>query len=400
MNTRKKYQELLAHLPKKEHTVLIGARQTGKSTLLKQLNEHLQAEGECTVFLNLERKDILLELDQHPENLLKYLPQNPAQRVYALIDEVQYLQDPTNFLKLLYDEHKDRIKIIATGSSAFYIDRQFKDSLAGRKKIIELQTLDFEEFLEFKQLQSLKQELLRLRSGEIQKSLLGPTLWVALEEYLTYGGYPAVVLEPQINNKIERLQELRDSFVKRDVIEAGISDESKFFRLFQLLSSQSGNLLNVNELSNTLRMTHAATEQFLYVMQKCFHINLVRPFYQNLRKELVKMPKVYFSDLGLRNVLINYFEGLDRRNDKGALLENYIYRRLTEQYSKDQIKFWRTADGNEVDFVVEETAFNGKAIEVKFNATDVSQSKYKKFMEAYPKFPLAFYAWGNENVFL
>ena len=142
MIVRKKYQDLVAHLPKREYTILIGARQTGKSTLLKQIAGFLQASAETVVVLNLERKDILLDLDEQPENLFKYLPQNGKTRVFALIDEIQYLSDPSNFLKLLYDEHADRLKIVATGSSAFYIDRQFKDSLAGRKKIFELQTLD------------------------------------------------------------------------------------------------------------------------------------------------------------------------------------------------------------------------------------------------------------------
>lgn len=112
------------------------------------------------------------------------------------------------------------------------------------------------------------------------------------------------------------------------------------------------------------------------------------------------MPKVYFNDLGLRNVLINYFAPLEQRADKGALLENYAYRRISEQYPKDQIKFWRTADGNEVDFVVEETAFGGKAIEVKFNPTEANSNKYKKFTEAYPHFPLQFYAWREHNLLL
>jgi uncharacterized protein len=393
MLERKKLQDLIAHLPKREFTVLIGPRQTGKSTLLNQLAEFLKISGETVVVLNLERKDILLDLNQHPENLFKYLPQAIEQRVFVLIDEIQYLIDATNFLKLLFDEHADQLKIVATGSSAFYIDRQFKDSLAGRKKIFELPTLDFEEFLMFTQQEEALGELLRLRSGEIQKSVMGPQLWIGLEEYITYGGYPAVVLETQPDIKIERLQELRDAFVKRDILEAGVTDETRFYRLMVLLASQTGNLLNINELANTLRLTHNATDQFLYVLQKCFHINLVKPFFQNLRKELVKMPKVYFNDLGLRNVLINYFAPFEQRADKGALLENYVFIKLKEKFPAEQIKFWRTADGNEVDFVLEESAFAGKAIEVKFSPTEANPKKYKKFKEAYPQFPLQFYSW-------
>ncbi|MEQ1747356.1 MAG: ATP-binding protein [Saprospiraceae bacterium] len=395
---RKKYHELLAHLPKRELTVLIGARQTGKSTLLKQLAEALTASGETVVSLNLERRDVLLDLNQSPEHIFKYLPAGSNRRSVALIDEVQYLDDPTNFLKLLYDEHADRLKIVATGSSAFYIDRQFKDSLAGRKKIFELQTLDFEEFLLFRGQDTELLELQRLRSGEVEKSVAEPRLWAALETYLTYGGYPAVVLENETRHKVERLHDLKDSFVKRDILESGVTDETKFYRLMMLLAAQIGNLVNTNELANTLQITHATTDHFLYVLQKCFHLGLVRPFYQNLRKELVKMPKAYFLDLGLRNVLVNYFAPLEQRPDKGALLENYAFRRLTERYAQDQIKFWRTADGNEVDFVVEETAFGGRAIEAKFSPAEAKPNKYRKFTEAYPQFPLEFWAWGDRGL--
>jgi uncharacterized protein len=394
MIRRKIYADLIAHLSFKEYTVLIGARQTGKSTLLRQVADFLQHDEKQVVVLNLERREVLQDLDQHPENVFKYLPK-PAvgARIFVLIDEVQYLQDPTHFIKLLYDEYATTLKLVVTGSSAFYIDQQFRDSLAGRKKIFELPTLDFEEFLLFGAKNDQLTALHQLRHEAVATSTLLPLLWVSMEEYLTYGGYPAVVLEPNLTYKIERLQELRDAFVKRDMLEAGITDETKFFRMMTVLASQSGNLLNISELSNTLRMTNATTEHFIYVLQKCFHVGLVRPFYQNLRKELVKMPKIYFGDLGMRNALVNYFAPLEQRTDKGQLLENYVYRRLTELYSRDQVKFWRTADGNEVDFVVEETAFGGRAIEVKFNPEEAKPNKYKKFVEAYPQFPLQFASW-------
>lgn len=399
MITRSLYPDLLNHVPEKECTILIGARQTGKSTLLKQLQDAFLQKGEMVVLVNLERKDILLELNQSPENILRYFPIKGT-RNYLLIDEVQYLQDPTNFLKLLYDEHAPNLKIIATGSSAFYIDRNFKDSLAGRKKIFELPTLNFEEFLLFKNQETLLSEYQSLKKGTKQKSTSEQQLWTALDEYINYGGYPTVVLEPKINNKIERLQEIRDSFVKRDILEAGITDETKFFRLMILLASQIGNLVNTNELANTLKITHPATENYLYVLRKCFHIELVKPFFSNVRKELVKMPKVYFNDLGLRNVLVNYFSPIEQRADKGALLENYVYRTLSDQLNRDKIKFWRTADGNEVDFVLEQSSKKGKAIEVKFSEAEANPKKYKKFMELYPNYPVQFFSWRGEKFFV
>ena len=392
--------KLLDHLPAKEATVLIGARQTGKSTLLRQIREHLEEQGETVQLFNLERKELLIDLDAHPEHVFKYLPNTTPGRAFVLLDEVQYLKDPTHFLKLLYDEYRERIKLVVTGSSAFYIDEKFKDSLAGRKRIFELKTLDFEEYLLFSNAHDELAALQKLRSNAISASLLEQRLWAHLENYLTYGGYPAVVLEPNIEAKQERLAELRDSFVKRDMLESGIGDESKFYKLFMLLAAQTGSLLNVSELSNTLQISHHHLTQYLHTLQKCFHISLVRPFSGNLRKELSKMPKVYFNDLGLRNALVNYFTGLETRPDKGLLLENYVYRRLSERYPAVQIKYWRTADGNEVDFVIEENAYTGRAIEVKFNRTQFKPGKYTRFETAYPAYPLEIWAWRGRELLL
>ena len=398
MKRRKKHTIISNHISKREFTILIGARQIGKSTLLKQLFEELKQNGEAVFFLNLDRKDILEELNQNPENLLKICPLQSDKKIIVFIDEIQYLDDATNFLKLLFDEYSTQLKIVATGSSAFYIDRQFNDSLVGRKKIFQMGTLDFEEFLLFKGRNDLVEEVLKLKNKKKVKSIQENVLWGYMDEFMNYGGYPAVVLENDIAQKIELLKDIRDSFIKRDILESGITDETKFYRMLMLLASQSGNLLNVNEISNTLRITNATVENYLYVLQKCFHISVVKPFYKNLRKELTKMPKVYLNDLGLRNVLINYFSPLEQRADKGMVLENLSYRLLSERFDHDQIKYWRTADGNEVDFVVETSYLKGFAVEVKFNEQEIKPSKYNKFTQNYPDFPLEFWWWKKMDL--
>lgn len=398
MVQRKKQTLIAEHLSKKEFTILIGARQIGKSTLLKQLFADLNQKGETVYFLNLDRKEILDELNESPENLFKICPLQPDKKIIVFIDEIQYLDDATTFIKLLFDEYSNRLKIVATGSSAFYIDKQFNDSLVGRKKIFQMGTLDFEEFLLFKGRNDLVEEVLKLKNKKKVKSIQENVLWGYMDEFMNYGGYPAVVLENDIAQKIELLKDIRDSFIKRDILESGITDETKFYRMLMLLASQSGNLLNVNEISNTLRITNATVENYLYVLQKCFHISVVKPFYKNLRKELTKMPKVYLNDLGLRNALINYFSPLEQRADKGMVLENLSFRLLSERFDQDQIKYWRTADGNEVDFVVETSYLKGFAVEVKFNEQDVKPNKYNKFTQNYPDFPLEFWWWKKMDL--
>lgn len=399
MVQRKKITEIIKHAYKKEFTILIGARQIGKSTLLKQVYEELKNNNESVYFINLERNDILNELNISPENLFKICPLEKDKRIFVFIDEIQYLQNATNFLKLMFDEYATQVKIIATGSSAFYIDKQFKDSLVGRKKIFQMGTLSFEEFLLFKNEAVLVQEVIQLRENKKTKSIQEALLWNYMDEFLNYGGYPAVVLENDISEKIEILKEIRDSYIKRDVLESGVVDQDKFYKMLLLLASQSGEQLNVSEISNTLRISNATVENYIYILQKCFHISLVKPFYNNLRKELTKMPKVYLNDLGLRNILINYFSPIAQRADKGELLENHCFRILAETYGADIVKYWRTTDGNEVDFVIETSYSNGIAIEVKFNENEANEKKYQKFIQNYPNYPLEFW-WWNKNVLL
>jgi len=311
----------------------------------------------------------------------------------ALVDEIQYLDDPSNFLKLLYDEHSEQIKIVASGSSGFYMDNQFKDSLAGRKKLFQLNTCSFDEYLLLSDKSQLLEEKGRLIKNPDYKSTLIDYLRIEWETYMIYGGYPAIITEPDKQEKIIRLKEIRDSFVKRDILESGIINESAFYNLFRILAGQTGSLVNVNELSSILRIKNETVENYLTVMQKCFHIVLIKPFFRNLRKELVKMPKVFLLDTGLRNCLLNNYQSLSVRNDKGELWENTVFRILTDKYGSDAIHYWRTSAGNEVDFVLSDID-KPKAIEVKYDKNQLKINKYKIFKEAYQDIPLH-YIWLN-----
>ncbi|WP_194775154.1 ATP-binding protein [Pararhodonellum marinum] len=385
---RKLYNKLLQHLPKKEFTILTGARQTGKSTLLNDLRLHCQRRGIPEVFINLENKTFLAELNTNPLNLLSYLPTQEKKTV-VFLDEIQYLSDPSNFLKLIYDDFQDKIKIIASGSSAFYIDTKFKDSLAGRKRIFNLMTCDFEDYLMLQNKEELWKEVVRIKEQPLAKSLKLDLLRLEWEAYMIYGGYPAVITESSIPEKAEMLKEIRDSFIKRDIVESGVQNEAVFYRLFQILASQTRQLVNVNELSNTLKSRNETIQNYLEIMEKCFHVTLVRPFYANLRKELVKMPKVYLLDAGLRNSLLNNFAPINQRVDKGELWEQAVFRILADQFGMDGIRFWRTADSKEIDFVLPYEN-PPMAFEAKFDESLAKIKKYRLFMDTYPEFNFQF----------
>lgn len=396
---RKLFENLLDHLKKDEATLLIGARQTGKSTLLRDLEGEIKKEKIPTVFLNLENKDLLAELNFSPLNLLAFAP-NPKEKTIFFLDEIQYLDDPSNFIKLLFDDHRAQVKLVASGSSAFYLDQKFKDSLVGRKRIFRLNTCDFEEFLLLQQKDDLWEEVLKIKKISGFKSIKSTFLKTELEKFFIFGGYPAVARESNDAEKRLVLKEIRDSFIKRDILESGIKNELVFFNLFKILAEQTGQLININELSNTLRVRAETIQNYLRVMQTCFHIETVRPFYHNLRKELMKMPKVYFMDTGLRNCLLNNYQPFSQRLDRGELWENAIFRALADKYEPEEIRFWRTADGKEVDFVIPEIN-SPLALEAKFDEQLLKPTKYKLFRETYPEIDFQcanFLPWSEDVI--
>lgn len=397
MYRRKILDVLYDHMDKNQVTVITGARQTGKTTIIEHLAERLQSEDKPVHLFTLEDPVLLNALNEHPDHIFRFIKET-SQRIYIFVDEIQYLNNPSNFLKYIFDKYKNKLKLVVTGSSAFYIDRKFKDSLAGRKKIFELYTLDFEEFLVFKNQESLIEELAEIRRRGDYISPVRNLILPLFDEYLTYGGYPAVVKEDSNAGKLSVLQEIFSSYLKRDITESGVQNPDKFYSLIAILAHQTGSLLNINELANTLQISVTAVDNYIYILRKCYHIQLVKPFYSNIRKELTKMPKFYFNDNGFRNVIINQFDHIPLRPDRGILAENYTFIRLRQIYGSDMLRFWRTAAGNEVDFIIPENKTKGKAIEVKFNISEFRPSKYKLFQNAYPGFNLSCKAYmGNNN---
>lgn len=357
-----------------EILIFIGARQAGKTTILKQIKADLEAQGGNCHFLNLEDPEYLELLNKNPKNIFKIFSFDLEKKNFVFIDEIQYLKDPSNFLKYIYDEYNGKIKLIVSGSSAFYIDKKFKDSLAGRKKIFNVFTLSFREFLRFKNEQELSQKDFMSLSLEEENKIN-----LYFREFMIYGGYPRVVLSSS-EEKEEILKDIAYSYIKKDIYEANIKQDESFYKLFKILSNQIGNLVNSSELAGTLDVSKTAINNYLYVMQKSFHLVLTRPFFKNARKEITKMPKVFFMDLGLRNFFAGNFSPFETRNDKGAILENAAFRQLIEKYDKEDIKFWRTTSQKEIDFVVQ----GNLAFEVKINPVKTKKENYKSFLENYP----------------
>jgi len=402
---RNTHQKVSDHIVKPEYTIITGARQTGKTSLIRQLFDEFKQTNETSFFLTFENREILSAINEHPENLFRYAirPKDPfsgssvGKPVLIFIDEIQYADDPSNFLKYLYDTFQGNLKIVATGSSAFYLDSNFDDSLAGRKRLFTLRTLSFDEYLRFKNLENLGKELSFLRQQSDYISAAKIELLEHFNEYLVFGGYPKVCLEPDSNEKVELLKDLKNSFLKRDIDEAGVDNPESFYQLFTLLSAQVGNLLNKNELSNTLKIDNKTVDRYISILQKSFHISLIRPFSTNLRKELTKMPKVFFHDLGMRNVMINRFFDFNQREDRGQMLENYVFNRLSELYDPDDLRFWRTQDKKEMDFVITTSFGQGLAFEVKMDCPLKLPGSVAAFQENYPTYAFEMLTYNFEN---
>jgi len=378
------FKEIKKHLNQKRITLLLGARQVGKTTLVRQLFEDLSKKGEFVFMLSLEDKDILRELNKNPKNIFQLIPPLSDRRLYLLIDEIQYLSDPSNFLKYHFDHYQDKIKFVVTGSSSFYIDRKFKDSLAGRKRIFELPTLNLAEVFHFKG----RDELIPLLNSGNIPLVYKDEIRNIFYEYLIYGGYPEVVLEKNLIEKKLILKELWEAYAKKDAVEAFLSKPESYSHLLKLLAGRIGSLLNINSLASDIYLDNKTIEKYLWVMRKSFHIHYLLPFYKNIASELRKMPKLYFADLGLRNSLLNNFTPIGLREDKGELIENYVYLLLYNQFTQDNIRYWRTQKKQEVDFIVQNDIGTLSAYEVKYNRESFKESKYHFFRDSYPDIPL------------
>jgi len=363
---RKITKEVKKWLFEKEIIILNGPRQVGKTTLLEILKGELAKAGvsEKTIFyLNLEELKILEALNQDPENILKYVI-NPKEKNYFFLDEIQYLDNPSNFLKHLYDKYAGRIKIIATGSSSLELKAKLQDSLAGRKVSFLVNPLTFEEFLNFKNFPDIsyfkKEEIPEDIKSEFDKEL---------DEYLIYGGMPAVVLQRDKKLKRKMLEEYVSAYVNKDIRVIGkIESIARFNALVKILSSQIGNLLNISELSNAAKISRRNTEKYLDLLEYTFVLDKISPFKKNVRKQVIKMPKIYFFDMGVRNAILGNFLELESRQDGGRLFENFVFLELKNQ-RKNKIFFYRSVNKAEIDFVIEEEA---KIILI--------ESKYKKLV--------------------
>lgn len=373
---REKFAEVKKFLEIPEVVVLHGARQVGKTTLMRMTMDELQKSGQTNVFYFDLEKDEFLDLCNHGvEEILKYVkgrqvPEPIGKKIYIFIDEIQYLDNPTGLIKIFYDHYKRDVKLFVSGSSSFAIKSKFKDSLVGRIIDLEIFGLSFKEFLDFKGLSY------NLSSGS---QLLNAELLGLFREYACYGAYPQVVLTDNLELKEIYLSGIIEKYIYKDIRNlAEIKELEKFNNLVKFLAAQAGGLVNINELSSTLKISRPTIEQYLFILESTYIIKLINPFHKNIRSELSKMPKIYFEDSGILNLLKN--RKLSNEVD-GQLFENSVYTYLRRRHNVQDVFFWRTANKQEVDFVI--GSVQPVPIEVKLSYQDKLLGNLRFFTEQY-----------------
>jgi predicted AAA+ superfamily ATPase len=382
-------KDTLLWLKKREIIVITGSRQVGKTTLLKLILE--VARNEPSVYFDLEDLNILEICNKGPEsfiNYLKLLGHSLSERLIVALDEVQYLKNPSNFLKIIHD-HYPTLKLIVSGSSTLEIRQKFKDSLAGRKVVFELDTLSFEEFL---LLRSGEPPVIKKNIGNILTILDGdfdPAIGLAenklnpfLFEYLTFGGYPKPAQEDSFKVRTTLIGDIYNSYVRKDIKDiARIEDVFAFNNLLKILSSQIGNLVNIREISSTLGINILTAKKYLFLLENTFIVSFLTPFFRNKRKEISKMPKVYFLDIGLRNTAVSNFQSFEERVDRGAIFENYVFCELKKRLKlNEEIFYWRSISKAEVDLVI---FYGGEVIPVEVKAQRLSTSRISRSLGSF-----------------
>ena len=252
-------------------------------------------------------------------------------------------------------------KLVVTGSGSLELKQKLHESLVGRKQVFELTTLTFKEFVNHKTNYKYQKQLPQFFS--IETDLTNHLL----NEYLGFGGYPRVVLAETIAQKTDLINEIHQSYLLKDISHLlNVQKLDSFSNLVKILASQIGQLTNYTELSNTLNLSTKTIKKFLWYLEHTFIIHRLSPFFKNTRKEITKSPVYYFTDLGLRNFVINNFTQ-DPNLPDGFLFQNFVYHLLkSTQPLNSQLHYWRTKDKTEVDFVSID-AKNITPYEVKFS---------------------------------
>lgn len=337
--------------------VLVGARQVGKTTLLKQM----LTKKEGVLWLNGDEMQVQNLFDNASADRL--LSEFGGSKI-VILDEAQRIKDIGLRLKLLADADSN-IQVIATGSSSFDLANEVNEPLTGRKWEYRMFPLSFGEMV--------------AHHGRLKEMRMLP-------RRIVYGYYPEVVMND--GNEMEILKLLTDAYLYKDILSwENIKHPDKLQTLLRAIAYQVGSQVSFNELSQMCSLDNKTVERYVTLLEQCYIIFRLPSYARNLRSELKASRKIYFYDNGIRNALIANFNAPEIRQDIGALWENFVIaeRMKANEYQRRWVNpyFWRTRQQQEVDYL-EETGGKLHAYEVKWSPR-AKASLTKTFTDAYPE---------------
>ena len=341
-------EKIIESLKKDKIVIIYGARQVGKTTLVKKF-----LGTEKSLYINGDFIDDAEKLDKPTKEMVSRFENVDI----LVIDEAQNIKDIGLKLKVIHDTLPN-LKIIATGSSSFELSNKISEPLTGRHFSHLMYPFSFGE----------------TKSHDVN-----------IKESLIYGMYPDVFLQKTTKGKKEIIERIASSYLFKDLLNIEyIKNPKSLEYLLKVLASQIGNEVSYNEISNTLDIDTKTVMKYIDILEKLFIIFSLNPLSSNTRKSLTKKRKYYFYDLGIRNAILGDFSEIENRNDKGALWENFcIVERLKRNSATDRnprYYFFRTYQGDEIDFIeIDNTMVSG--FEFKYTKDIVSNKIRKMYKE-------------------
>ncbi|MFH1252756.1 MAG: ATP-binding protein [Candidatus Uhrbacteria bacterium] len=312
---------------KDKMVIILGPRQSGKTTLAKKI---IASYGKQGSYYDCQ----LAEIREHfvlgkPETLLP-LMQN---KKIVVFDEAQTIQDIGTILKVFHDTYPE-VQIIATGSSSFDLANKIKEPMTGRA-------------FEFTLLPLSLSEIIQARPNLKETDLFS---------LMQFGSYPAVVAAETVDEKLFAIKNIATNYLYKDVfVFEAIRNPKVFEDLIKMLALQVGSMVSVNELAQALGVTRTTVNRYLKLLEQSFIIKRIYSFSNNPRNEIKKGFKVFFLDIGVRNALVDIASPMATRADKGAIFENFFVAELMKKGSLEifppEIMFWRTRTGVEIDVI-------------------------------------------------
>lgn len=357
MINREIYSTLVGQMFRGKAIVLIGARQVGKTTLLRQLAKEADYK---VLYLNCDEPQTISMLTNRN---LRDLQMVAGDNKVIIIDEAQKVDNIGLTLKLMVDNMPDR-QVIATGSSAFELHNRLNEPLTGRK---------------------YEYRMYPISTNEIYHSFGYQDIPRMLETRLIYGSYPDILTHPA--EALELLTSLADSYLYKDILSLErLRKPEALNKLVQSLALQIGSEVSYNELSGMTGLDTKTVERYIDLLEKCFIVFRLNGLSRNVLNELKKSKKIYFYDNGVRNAVIQNFSPIDLRNDIGALWENFFISERIKHNSNRlyhcNFYFWRTATQQEIDYI-EERDGQFTAFEMKWNPKRGTTKFPQKFLDAY-----------------